>query len=422
MVWRARVFLNMRIAYIANYQGGSLVKGRPCLHNLSLAARVKIQLIAELLHRSGHEVELLSQGALQPLVGADRFRFRFFPGFSESEQFHPNIPIYYTSALAVRFLTGFWESLQAQRLLKARHDTCCYDAVIIYNLQRAQIGCARYAIRRLGLPVILQYEDDAFVNVHGHASDGMISKYHRFACRKILKSISGGTGVSPYLMSQMPPQIPKLLLRGIVSDEILRTSKAGKKNWVVFSGTHEGTQGLEQMVKAWRILDVPDWELHIAGQGPLTAALEKLAQGDRSIVFHGLLNRTENARMLCAAKIGLNPQDLTKTPGNVFPFKIVEYLAAGTHVISTPRGSLEPELEAGVTYIRDNEPETIAGCLKQVIQNRRFELTAEQAAVQIYGPAAVSRSLNHLLAQVTAGRGKVLAAPQADVVAAADVR
>jgi glycosyltransferase involved in cell wall biosynthesis len=399
----------MRIAYIANYQGADLVKSRPCQGNLSLAARVKIQLVAELLQKNSHEVEIISQGSLEPLVGADLFRFRFYRSFLESDRFHPDIQIHYLSALAIKFMTGVWESTQAQRLLRFRHKLRPYDAIIIYNLQRAQIGCAHYAKTRLNLPIILQYEDDALVNIHGKVNKGIRSRYHRQVCRNVLKFVSGGTGVSPYLLSQMPHDIPKLLLRGVVSNEILKFSRQPgllKKNWVVFSGTHEGTQGLAQMVKAWNKLGASDWELHIAGQGPLTPLLKELAQGNRSIVFHGLLNREENARLLCAAKIGMNPQDLTQTLGNVFPFKMMEYLAADTHVITTPRGTLEPELESGVTYIPDNAPETIASCLQQVLRDRHYERTAANAAVRIYGPDAVSKSLNALLDEVIVAKRK----------------
>jgi glycosyltransferase involved in cell wall biosynthesis len=189
-----------------------------------------------------------------------------------------------------------------------------------------------------------------------------------------------------------------------VSDEIVNLSREAsdsRKNWVVFSGTHEWSQGLEQLINAWCKSGFPGWELHIAGVGPLTPKLKQLAEGNRSIRFHGLLNRNENARLLCTAKIGVNPQDVTKTPGNVFAFKIIEYLAACLHVITTPRGALEPELEAGVTYIPDNAPETILACLKRTIQNNEYERKAEKAALATYGPDAVSRSLNTLLAQVT---------------------
>jgi len=410
----------MRIAYVANYQGPSLVKNRPCMHNFSLAARVKIQLISELLLKSSHEVDIISQGALEPLRGAEVFKPRYYPEYSESERFHPDIPIHYASALSVKYLIGFWESAQAQRLLKAGHQVQPYDAVIIYNLQRAQMGCARYATRELGLPVILQYEDDAFVDVHGNAAQGLTERYRRYNCQSALRLISGATAVSPYLLRQCPSDIPQLLLRGVVSGEILRLRKEPppKRNWVVFSGTHEGTQGLEQMVDAWRLLRPQGWELHIAGRGPITGILESKAAGDPSIVFHGLLDRAENARLLCAARIGMNAQDLTKTPGNVFAFKIVEYLAAGVHVVTTPRGALEPELEDGITYIPQNDPATIAGSLQQLIADGRYERTAEHAAVRTYGPDAVSGALNRMLQQVTArNRAAPAPGPQSGVVA-----
>ena len=414
----------MRIAYIAHYQGPTLLKNRPCQHNLSLAARVKIQLVAESLQNSSHEVEIISQGAVESEGSNDKRRFKFYPSFAE-ERFSPGIPVYYTSAVSLRYLTGFWESLQAQRFLKARHKINPFDAVIIYNLERAQIGCAKYAMKHLGLPVILQYEDDSLVNVHGRKREGIISKYHRRLCRSILATVSGGMAVSPYLMSQMPAHIPKVLLRGVVSEQIRKLrneDKAPKKNWVVFSGTHEGTQGLEQMIRAWIMVQPSDWELHIAGQGPLTATLHKIAGGNPSIIFHGLLNREENARLLCAAKIGMNPQDPTITPGNVFPFKVIEYLAAGNHVITTPRGVLEPELEAGVTYIANNSPAEIAACLKAVMQNARYEQTAEEAAMHTYGPAAITQSLNRLVTQVTKGSGQENLAVQNATLAASGAR
>jgi hypothetical protein len=42
-------------------------------------------------------------------------------------------------------------------LFKARHSAAPFDLVIIYNLKGPQVVCANYAIRRLGLPVVLEY-------------------------------------------------------------------------------------------------------------------------------------------------------------------------------------------------------------------------------------------------------------------------
>src|SRR5579862_3758077 len=103
----------MRIAYIVHYQGPVLFKNRPCLYNLSLGSKIKVELIAELLRRSSHEVEILSQGQI------DQVQFKFYPSLYENERFHPDIPIFYASALPVKFLTGLWESWSTKDLLKA---------------------------------------------------------------------------------------------------------------------------------------------------------------------------------------------------------------------------------------------------------------------------------------------------------------
>jgi glycosyltransferase involved in cell wall biosynthesis len=387
----------MRIAYIAPYQGPALVGRRPIVGNLSLAGRVKMERIAELLQRNSHDVEILSQGEViehQPKV---------YPGFSDPTPFHAKIPVYYSSAFPVRFLNGLWSSLSLLRIFKVRHRIAPYDVVLIYNLKPPQVICARYAMRRLCLPVILEYEDDVFVNVSGEPDSGFTSRFYLSAAKRLLPSVSGCMGVSPRLLSQTPSSIPKFLLRGVVGDEVLSAKKqanGSRKNWIVFSGTHYRAYGLEQLIRAWGMVDRSGWELHIAGHGELTATLERMARGNKGIIFHGLLNRQENARFLCSAKIGINPHDLSETPGNVFAFKIIEYLAAGLHVISTPMGTLEPGIENGISYMPDNKSETIALALKQVIEGRCYDCTAAHAVLQAYGPDAVSYLLDRLLKQV----------------------
>ena len=390
----------MRIAYIAPYQGPALVKRRPIVRNLSLAARVKIELIAELLQRSSHSVEILSQGEVID------HQFNFYPGYCEPDRFHPAIPIHYASALPVRFVNGAWSSLRMLRLFRRLHRSKPFDLVVIYDLKLPQVTCANYAMRSLGLPVILEYEDDAFTDRWGKGDTSFSAGWQLTAARKLLSSVSAGFGCSPFLMAQMPASTPTLVLRGVVSNHIANLNgraRSSRKNWVVFSGTLEGSQGEKQMLRAWQTLELPDWELHIAGQGPIKQELEQMAGGNRRIVFHGLLNKEENANLLCMAKIGMNPQDVSVIPGNTFPFKIIEYLAAGIHVISTPRGALEPELDAGVSYITDNSPEMIAASLKRVIDERVYECIADQAALKTYGPIAVTESLNKLIGQVMAG-------------------
>ena len=388
----------MRIAYIAPYQGPALIQRRPSVRNLSLGGRVKIGLVSELLQESSHDVEILSQGEVVELG------LKFYPAFSDPTPFHANIPIYYSSAFPVRFLNGLWSSLGLLRIFKARHRVSPYDVVVIYNLKPPQVACANYAIRRLGLPVILEYEDDQFLEVAGSGGSRFTSRFYLSAARRLLGSFSGSVSGSSLLLSQVAGDVPKLLLPGVVGEAILNATKqtnGARRNWVVFSGTHSWAQGLEHLIKAWGIAKLPDWELHIAGHGHMTAALHKLAENEKSITFHGLLNREENACLLSTGKIAVVPYDVSQSQG--FSFKTIECLGAGLHVITTPLKALkglDPEMEKGLTYINGNSPDTIAECIRKVIAERRYEQTAERATLRTYGPAAVSRSLDTFLKQV----------------------
>ena len=58
---------------------------------------------------------------------------------------------------------------------------------------------------------------------------------------------------------------------------------------------------------------------------------------------------------------------------------------------------MEPEIEAGLTYIPNNNPETIAEGLAAVIRERQYQRLAVQAAHEAYGPESVASALDHLL-------------------------
>lgn len=379
------------------------MRRRPIINNLSLAGRVKIERLAELLRNRGHEVEIFSQGeVIKPAV-------KFYPGGMEPDAFNAEIPIYYASAFPARHLNALWSSLSMLHLFRKRHRASPFDLMLVYNLKPPQVFCARHAIGKLHLPVVLEYEDDAFVNRAGESDTSASSQFYLSAAKKLLQHVAGCMAVSPRLLAQARAEIPKFLLQGVVGEEIVRAggSRDGsRENKVVFSGTLARTYGLEQLIRAWNVSNLPGWELHIAGDGEMMPVLQPMVRESRNVVLRGLLNREENAALLASAKIGINPHDLSQTSGNIFAFKIVEYLAAGNHVITTPMGNLAKELEVGVTYMKDNKPGTIVATLERVIRGRQYERTAREAALGSYGPEAVSEALENLLRDAKNGRAR----------------
>lgn len=387
----------MRIAYLAPYQGTELLWRRPTLANLALAANLKIELVAELLVKAGFQVEIISQGEV-----VER-RAKFYRGFDEAEPFHSQIPVHYAAALPIRFLNGLTSAVWTVLVLLRRQLASKFDVVIVYNLKPAQLLTALVARFLLRLPVILEHEDDVFVEVSGRANAGIRVGLHRKLSRLVLRNISGSIGASPHLLSRAPREVPSLLLRGVVSEAIIARCNGGtgkRENWAVYSGTLFRSKGLEQLISAWESNPPQGWELHIAGDGEKAELVREAARRNPGIVYHGLLDRNQNAELLSRAAIGMNAHDLSATPGNVFAFKIIEYLAAGLHVITTPMGPLEPELEAGITYIPDNKPETIGASLKRVIETRALERTASGAAQERYGPEPLTRRLGEMFRRV----------------------
>src|SRR5262249_52430435 len=122
----------MRIAYIAPYHGPTPLERRPIVRNRSMASATKIELIAGLLRSSGHEVEVISQGAVIDHA------LTFYPSFVEPQPFHPEIPVHYGSVLPIRRLNGFWSNASTLRVLRRRHRVAPYDLMLIYNLQGPQ--------------------------------------------------------------------------------------------------------------------------------------------------------------------------------------------------------------------------------------------------------------------------------------------
>lgn len=389
----------MRIAYLTPYQGPALKARRPITLNRSLAGTQKMEVIARLLQAAGHQVEIFSQGEVVETA------LKFYPGFADPAPFHPEIPVVYGSALPVRYLNGFWQGLQLRRLFRARHRVAPFDAVLIYNLKVAQVKCARFAREKPGLPVLLEYEDDAFLDVDGQPDRSLRAGYVREA-RAVLASVAGGMACSPHLLSQLPGRVPKLLVRGVVGEEILRAASkfAGEKaDWVLFSGTHYRTKGIGPLIRGWRQAGLAGWELHITGEGEETGALKRLAQGRADIIFHGTVSTAELAELMTRAKIGINPHDLSRNPGNVFAFKIVEYLAAGAHVISTPMGEVEEALARGITFMADNTAETIARTLQEVVRRGEWRRTAAGGALENYRPEVLRGELDKLMRAAGAG-------------------
>ncbi len=392
----------MRIAYLANYQGPDLIARRGIRRNLALAGSRKIGVVASLLGELGHQVVVFSRGSSTERTG--RY-YRACGGVtaegsgSTRVMYAPSWDASYPGAVA-----GIWFFRRAFIREFAREP---FDAVLTYNISHTETTAALWAAKR-GVPVVLEYEDDALVNRQG-AADWMARSRARMA-GKLTPFVKGLLAVSPELLAQFDLQ-NAALLRGIVDDDLLGVSRA---EWVpesplkvLYAGTMDKSKGLEPLLEGWRGA-LEGAELHLVGDGPLRAELERNFEAP-DIFFHGFVDRARLVELMGQSHFCVNSHGSSLKPGNLSPFKLIEYLGAGKPVVSTRMGTLEPEIAQAVLFAEEGTAEGLRAAMGLMVRDlheyQEKAVLAREAVVAAYGREGVKRKLQTVFDRAIASRG-----------------
>jgi glycosyltransferase involved in cell wall biosynthesis len=229
--------------------------------------------------------------------------------------------------------------------------------------------------------------------------------------RRLLQPrINGIIAATPELRAQFS-HVPGILLRGALdSDFATRFSgqEPGDPNTmdVVYSGSITESKGVDRLCAAWAVLGLKTARLHVVGHGPALPGLKEAFGPKDGIYFHGYVERPRLLEILAMSKICINPNRVTAAvSGNIFPFKLVEYLGAGRPVVSTPLGSLEPELAQAILITKDDSIDSLAAGIRSVVD--AYALWASKARVaqksirKQYEPEPIKRRLAELMSKAT---------------------
>lgn len=379
----------MKIAYIAGYQGPELIKKRTVIKNRALAGTRKIGMVITALSKAGHDVTVLSHG-----IDANN-NFRYSKSFSE--EIENNVFITYASSFGCKGLNVLFALSSLFFLFKKVHKNNKIDIVILYNLALPEVFVGIYA-NFLKIPIILEYEDSAFVSRYGKVD--LKSFFRRTYLSFVINKLSGCFAPSPELLSEIGSN-NSYLLRGVVGNSLLEkinNSAIKKENIVLFAGSHNKSKGLDLLLKGWVLEKIPGWELHICGYGALTEELKEKYKDNLDIVFHGFVSNQILSELLVKAKICINPHRESANVGNVFPFKLIEYIVSGSHVISSRMGKFEKEFESVITYLPDLSPDNINNTIKEVISRELLvNIETQKYVINKYCLRTVGKELNEII-------------------------
>lgn len=127
-----------------------------------------------------------------------------------------------------------------------------------------------------------------------------------------------------------------IVIEGIFNDSELEYIPQKKENVFIYSGSLIKKYGVDTAIKAFKLANLDNYELHIYGDGEYKKEMLEEIKDFPNIKYCGLLNRKELYKRLIKSKFLLN----LRNPNDdftlySFPSKLFEYLSSGSVVLST---------------------------------------------------------------------------------------
>ncbi|THV33957.1 glycosyltransferase family 4 protein [Glycomyces buryatensis] len=161
-------------------------------------------------------------------------------------------------------------------------------------------------------------------------------------------------------------------------------------------------KGVELLLDAWKLADLPGQKLRIAGDGPLRSLVEEAAASDESVEYLGQLGPVERDAAVAASAAVVIPsiwQDILPTTG-------LEALASGRAVVVTKMGGapfiagVETDAPAGLAT--DPTPAALAHGLETVAMDPSYAANARARYESTFAPEVTLRRLIEIYEELLA--------------------
>ena len=183
---------------------------------------------------------------------------------------------------------------------------------------------------------------------------------------------------------------------------------------VLFMGTLFEFSGLNALVYRFPELlkQIPEAKLLIVGDGPQRPKLERITAESgltEQVVFTGFQPYETLPQYINLATVCINPFLITKATADVFPAKVLQYLACGKGVIATPLPGMQSIIlgeQQGVIYA-DGTDEIIRELIllsKSAQCRQQLEEKGLNYVRQVHGYDKIARELETILIQVVEDR------------------
>lgn len=182
---------------------------------------------------------------------------------------------------------------------------------------------------------------------------------------------------------------PTYIFHGF-AEELPEIVKKEQKPYFFCCGALYERYGILNMIEAFKKLKT-DYELLIAGHGPLISAIKAIEQQDQQIHYLGLLSKEQISDYEQNAALNINPRlfDAELDKYSV-PSKVLEYLASGTPLLTTMHTTLHEEFVGEAIWIKNGSVDELRKAMElflklQTNDLKKKALLAKQKVLEHYG-------------------------------------
>ncbi|MBK9519328.1 MAG: glycosyltransferase family 4 protein [Anaeromyxobacter sp.] len=394
----------MKVLYVTNYQGSAVVAQRGHRRNRTLGPSKKIELFVRGLVARGHEVQVVSPAT----VSEDSLRW--YPGFDVPEPECGGARVCYLPGLDLRRANLLVASQVLGRFL-AR--VARFDVLFLYNLEWYFLRPVLAYCARTGTPLVVEYEDDALAPVGAQLQAWHVRRGRR-AIAAARGAVTGVVAVSPELLRQLDVG-NGVVIPGLIGDDSLALPiKAGPASQdplrLIYTGGINREKGPDLLLEAADGLGFPV-EVDVVGAGRDLVALRAQATRCRVPVrVHGEVGREALVNLLGRADVAVNPHRMPQgRRGQIFPFKMVEYIGAGLPVVTSRLGEFPlPDKGSLLEYDRDDAgslAEALTGARERLEGLRTAAVKARAWVAAEYSPAGAAEKLERVFVAARAASG-----------------
>jgi len=337
--------------------------------------------LSELFSKSGHNVFVIDCPDSENKTFTSGFKTKIIHNYSRVYD-DASITLIHPPSILIKGLTRISHFLTCKKIIKKTILKNKIDIIFLYGSITNGIQTLQIA-KELQIPVIFRLLDVAHGLVKIPIVKKLAKKYESIVLSNSLKVLTTTHDMTRYSIEMgakkesveyFPLGINTDNFKPLKKDVSFRESLgiSENDNVIIFVGTIYPFAGLMQIINNFENLKKQNQniKLIIVGGGPSYSQLKKLViekNLESEIILTNFIDQNEIPKYISLADICINPFEINYLTDRIVPTKIIEYLACGKPVLSTPLSGtkeLLPNEKFGILYSNsDNFVNTLSSLL-----------------------------------------------------------